>query len=95
MSTEPIVFSAIQEISTGRVYVIFTDASGYYWLRARAGYPMRGPHTRLYALFEEMAVVEGKSADHWVAAFAQFRPEIETLADDRTVRPKKLSSQVG
>ena len=69
------IYASIQEISTGRVYVILLHDNRFYWLRAMQGRDVFGPFLDLNRLFTNMAQVEGKSAEHWHDAFMQFQSD--------------------
>jgi hypothetical protein len=79
MESAIIVYAAVQELATGRVYIIFAGNNGYLWTRAASGYKLRGAFEHLSDVFHDMAHSEGQPADHWLNAFAQFRPEIKEV----------------
>lgn len=70
------VYASIQAESSGRVYVIFQDVTEYYWVRASPGMGMNGPFEDFQSLFQSMARLEGKSADHWASVFTTFYPNM-------------------
>jgi hypothetical protein len=79
MESAIIVYAAVQELATGRVYLIFINDTGYSWTRAASGRKVRGVFDCLADVFRDMAHSEGQTDTHWLDAFAQFRPEIREL----------------
>ena len=61
---------------SGRVYVIFQEQTNYHWVRATPGMKTHGPFTDLPSIFQSMARLEGKSADHWARVFTTFYPDM-------------------
>lgn len=73
-----IVFSAVQELATSRVYLLLRGGNGFYWTRASRGRTVRGPYASFMPLFADMAAKEGRTAEYWLDVFAQFRPDIKS-----------------
>lgn len=78
------VFAAIQEEQTGRVYSILTKNSEFFWLRVTPGYPIHGAFDSLNAVFNDMALIEGRTAGHWTKVFTFFYPNIPLTQSGRS-----------
>lgn len=76
MISTPVVFASVQEVSSGRVYIIFEYEGRFLWTRTSRGKPLFGPFSYLSDLFEHMAQQEGETPNHWLRVFSQFRPDV-------------------
>ncbi len=73
------VYASIQAEKSGRVYVIFQDNVEYHWVRATPGMNTHGPFSDLSSIFQSMARLEGKSAEHWAKVFTTFYPDMPLM----------------
>lgn len=70
------VLASIQQESSGRVFIILHSQAGYHWLNSDPGRLVQGAFEQLEHVFQDIAQVNGKSAEHWRSAFAHLYPNL-------------------